>query len=91
MRCSTASSSPTAVPGAQRISGDTLLVLLHSSHRDTLWQLPSGWGEDWEVILDTDRPEEAPGSRRCKGGKALPVVARSLVILRRTSPPPALD
>jgi glycogen operon protein len=75
----------------ERISGDSLLLLFHSARGDTLWQLPSGWGKEWEVILDTAVPDEPPGARRCRGGEALPVSSRSLVILRRTSAPPPAD
>jgi glycogen operon protein len=81
---------PDRGPRGERISGDTLLLLFHSSHENTLWQLPSGWGDEWEVILDTASPEEEPGTRRCHGGEALPVVSRSLVVLRRV-PVPAAD
>jgi glycogen operon protein len=75
----------------ERITGDSLLLLFHSAHEDTLWQLPSGWGEEWEVILDTAVPDEPPGARRRRGGEALPVSSRSLVILQRTSAPPPTD
>jgi len=67
----------------ERIRGDSLLVLLHSSHEDITWQLPTGWGAQWEVILDTAAPDEPAGERRCAEGERLPVVARSLVVLRR--------
>jgi isoamylase len=82
---------PDRGPRGERITGDSLLLLFHSSHEDTLWQLPSGWGDEWGVILDTAAPEEAPGTRRCRGGEALPVVSRSLVVLRRASAPPFGD
>jgi isoamylase len=74
---------PDRGPRGERIVGDTLLVLLHSDDEDTLWKLPVGWGAEWEVILDTDAPDEPPGQRRCKEGTALEVTARSLVVLRR--------
>jgi glycogen operon protein len=82
---------PDRGPRGERITGDSLLLLFHSNHEDTLWQLPSGWGEEWEVILDTAVPDEPPGTRRCLGGEALTVTSRSLVILRRASAPPAAD
>jgi len=74
---------PDRGPRGERIAGDTLLVLLHSDDEDTLWQLPTGWGTEWDVILDTDAPDEPPGQRRCREGTALEVTARSLVVLRR--------
>ena len=59
-----------------------LTAALHS-HDDTDWVLPQGWGESWEVILDTARPDEIPGARWLKGAAQLKVTARSLLILRR--------
>jgi isoamylase len=76
---------PDRGPRGERISDDTLLVLLHAHHEDTAWQLPSGWGDYWEVILDTARPDEAPGTRQAREGGPLQVVARSLVMLRRAT------
>ena len=74
---------PDRGPRGEHIVGDTLLVLIHSHFEDTLWQLPTGWGAEWEVILDTATPGEPAGTRRCAQGAALPVVSRSLVALRR--------
>ncbi|MEA2672043.1 MAG: isoamylase [Chloroflexota bacterium] len=67
----------------ERISGDTLLVLLHAGPEDISWRLPTGWGERWEVLLDTARPAEAEGSRQLGAGCGLAMVSRSLVVLRR--------
>ena len=67
----------------QPVTGDTLLVLLHSHHEDVAWTLPSGWGDRWEVLLDTARPAEAPGLRDVEAGATINVVGRSLVVLRR--------
>jgi glycogen operon protein len=74
---------PDRGPRGERISDDTLLVVLHAHHEDTAWQLPVGWGDVWEVILDTARPDEAPGTRQARGGEAMKVAARSLAVLRR--------
>jgi len=68
-----------------RIRGDTLLVLLHSHWEDVGWRLPTGWGEHWEVLLDTARPEERAGARTVSAGADLTLTARSLAVLRRTS------
>jgi glycogen operon protein len=75
---------PDRGPRGERINDDMLLVLLHSHHDDTVWKLPTGWGDTWEVIIDTARPDEIPGARWLRGGDGeLKVAARSLVILRR--------
>jgi glycogen operon protein len=76
---------PDRGPRGEQITDDTLLVLLHSHHEDTTWQLPAGWGEGWEVILDTARPDEIAGARWLRGAGELQVTARSLVVLRRTA------
>ncbi len=73
---------PDRGPRGEAIVDDTLLVLLHSHHEDTLWQMPTGWGGRWEVLVDTAQPDEAQGVRSVDAGGALPVTARSLVILR---------
>jgi glycogen operon protein len=69
-------------PRGERIVDDTLLVLLHSHHEDTRWQMPTGWGARWEVLVDTALPDEPAGTRTVGAGEALPVTSRSLVILR---------
>ena len=66
----------------ERVRGDTLLVLLHSSAEDTAWILPTGWGRTWEVLLDTAKPAEPPGTRRLSEGESLTVVPRSVIVLR---------
>ncbi|GAC1330159.1 MAG: glycogen debranching protein GlgX [Candidatus Dormibacteria bacterium] len=73
----------------ERVKGDSLLVLIHSHHEDTTWQLPRGWAGTWEVLLDTAAPTEAPGHRRIPEGGDIAVVARSLVVLRAAAPPGA--
>jgi isoamylase len=67
-----------------RIRGDTLLVLLHAHWEDVAWRLPTGWGERWEVLLDTALPDEWPGARTLSAGAELTLVGRSLAVLRRT-------
>ena len=65
--------------GGERISDDTLAVLLHSSAEDCQWRLPPG---TWEVILDTAAPDEEPGTRVLRRGTSMTVAARSVVVLR---------
>jgi len=67
----------------EQVVGDTLLVLLHSHHEDVAWTLPSGWGDRWEMLLDTARPTEAEGAREFDSGATVNVVGRSLAVLRR--------
>jgi glycogen operon protein len=73
----------------ERIQGDTLLVLLHSSGEGTAWTIPTGWGRRWEVLLDTAKPAEPQGTRTVLEGEALTVMPRSVVVLRRVGPGPS--
>jgi isoamylase len=74
---------PERTEDGESVSGDTLLVLLHSGMEDTEWQLPAGWGTTWDVILDSAQPAETAGTRSAGAGESLAVTAHSLVVLRR--------
>jgi len=74
---------PDRTAGGERITDDTLAVLLHSSDEDRDWRLPPG---RWEVILDTAAPDEEPGTRVLNRGRTLRVGARSVVVLRLLAP-----
>jgi glycogen operon protein len=65
------------------IRGDTLLVILHSHYLDTEWHLPSGWGNRWEVLIDTAAPAVQDAPRVVEASDQLHVTARSLLVLRR--------
>ncbi len=75
---------PDRTHDGERITDDTLAVLLHSSEEPCEWQLPPG---TWEVVLDTAQPEEEPGTLRLRQSTPLPVEGRSLVLLRLASAP----
>jgi len=67
------------------IRGDTLLMLLHAHHEPVGWKLPDEvWGPEWEVVVDTARPCDESGERRCRAGQTLVLEPRSLVVLRRS-------
>jgi isoamylase len=74
---------PDHTADGRQIRGDTLLILLHSHHKDISWKLPRDWGSRWEVILDTANPDRATPRRVVEASKALRVTARSLMVLRR--------
>lgn len=71
------------------VTDENLLILMHSGNAAIDWRLPSTLG-DWEVAIDTDRPQEAPGVRWSTGGNTIHVAPRSMVVLRpRASGSPA--
>jgi glycogen operon protein len=74
---------PDHTADGRQIRGDTLLVVLHSHHVDMAWKLPRGWGERWEVLIDTAAPEAAAEPRVVAVDDELRVTARSLLVLRR--------
>ncbi|MGH7685985.1 MAG: glycogen debranching protein GlgX [Candidatus Dormibacteria bacterium] len=65
----------------QRISGDTLMVLLHAGEEDVQWLIPRGWGDRWSVLIDTAATDSA-APRAVRSGDHAGVVARSLQVLR---------
>jgi glycogen operon protein len=67
----------------QRIVGDTLLVLMNAWHERVTYRLPDvAWGSEWEILLDTAGATDAKRDL-VAGGAAVPVEARSLVLLSR--------
>jgi glycogen operon protein len=68
----------------ERVTDDTLLVLLNAHHEPVPFTLPRAQeAVQWEVLVDTDAPHLGPGQRLCEGGAALALTARSLVLLRQ--------
>jgi glycogen operon protein len=67
----------------ERIVGDTLLVLMNAWHEPVTYVLPEiEWGQEWEVLLDTAGETVAKRAHVAARG-AVPVEARSLVVLSR--------
>jgi isoamylase len=74
---------PDHTDDGRQIRGDTLLIILHSHHQDMSWTLPRGWGQHWEVLMDTADNAAHDPPRAVEASQALRVTARSLVVLRR--------
>ena len=67
----------------EQIVGDTLLVLLNAGHEPVTCRLPDvSWGSEWEILVDTAGATDAKRDVVAAGG-AVPVEARSLVLLAR--------
>lgn len=67
-----------------RIVGDTLLILLNSSHKHVPFHLPQpARGQCWEAICDTANLSDE--RKHMAGGAPYPLEARSLALLRLVS------
>jgi glycogen operon protein len=75
---------PTLDKYGERITGDTLLVLMNAHHEPLEFVVPAmEWGERWEVLIDTRSatiPE--PGTGRA-AGERYQLEGRSMAVLRR--------
>jgi isoamylase len=71
----------------QPIVDDSFLVLFNASFEDLELRLPSrSFGREWTLELSTAAPELDAGAQRFGAGALVPVIARSLVLLRRVLP-----
>ncbi|HEY0639541.1 MAG TPA: glycogen debranching protein GlgX [Pseudonocardiaceae bacterium] len=74
----------------ERVTDDSFLLCFNAHHEDIAMRLPAAdHGERWTVVVDTTTGEvfvdpDHSGRTVC-AGEALPVTARSLVVLQRTS------
>jgi glycogen operon protein len=75
---------PSVGSKGERISDDSFL-LFFNAHYDTIeFSLPEGMQhKEWAVVIDTKEPRFVTEERRYTGTQAVPVVARSMVLLRR--------
>jgi isoamylase len=73
---------PDRDPRGHRISGDSLMILLHSGDVPITWTMPSGWRGGWALVVDTDDPEGHRGSTTHHEGDEVPLEAHSLIVLR---------
>jgi isoamylase len=64
----------------QQVTDDSLLLLFNAHHEPISWMLPKQWGQCWEPVLDTAGTHRE--GKLFKGGAALPVAGRSVVMLR---------
>ncbi len=79
---------PDRAANGSSIRGDTLLVLLHSHSEDIWWTLPPQLAARWEIVLDTNAPDESSGTRIVDLGGTLKLRAMSIVILKAVARPP---
>jgi len=77
-------------PRGEPVVDDSFVLVLNAHHEDLTWTAPGQpWGEAWQAVLDTARPELDPDTDpddtlEVKAGDTFEVTARSVQLLRRT-------
>ena len=67
----------------QVIVDDSYLLLAHSGDEAGTFRLPAApWAATYQAVIDTGRPGGAPDPASISAGQALPVGARTVVLLR---------
>ncbi|MGI8424445.1 MAG: glycogen debranching protein GlgX [Chloroflexota bacterium] len=70
-----------------RAVDDTLVILMNSSPEAVRFRLPPAPGsERWTLVLDTERPGAAEGSRSFRGGGTYRLGPRSMALLKHATP-----
>jgi glycogen operon protein len=66
------------------ITGDSFVLLFNAGHEDVTFRLPARrLGAHWTLELRTDDPDAAAGSQRFAALEQIPVMSRSVIVLRR--------
>jgi len=77
---------PTPGPHGQHIDDDSFLILFNAHHEDRTFMLPRRrFGAQWTLELSTAEPAAAAGSASFGARTEVPVVSRSIVILKRVA------
>lgn len=75
---------PSPGPQGQRISDDSFILFFNAHYETIEFALPDGLAKrEWMVVIDTKEPRFIQEEKIYTGGQAVPVVARSLVVLQR--------
>ncbi|HEY9670751.1 MAG TPA: glycogen debranching protein GlgX [Waterburya sp.] len=77
---------PSPGPQGQRISDDSFILFFNAHYETMEFALPNGLAKrEWIVVIDTKEPRFVQEEKIYTGNQAVPVVARSLVVLRRVA------
>ena len=75
---------PSPGPQGQRISDDSFILFFNAHYETMEFTIPAGLRDrQWTVVIDTKEPRFLPEENTFTGTQAVPVTARSLVVLRR--------
>ncbi|MDG4859644.1 glycogen debranching protein GlgX [Streptomyces sp. T-3] len=76
-------------PRGERVSGDSVLILINSHHEPLDFQLPpAAYGNRWRIELRTTDATAAPASTPLDAAATIPVEARCMYVLACTPPEP---
>ncbi|MGW7073991.1 glycogen debranching protein GlgX [Streptomyces sp. NPDC054866] len=69
----------------ERISDDSFLMMFNASDRPLEFVVPVNHGRQWQVVVDTSRPEGVPPDTgpKARAGERLTLADRSLTVLQR--------
>jgi glycogen operon protein len=77
---------PDPGPHGERITDDSFLILFNAHSEPVPFILPVGkWGDEWSVVIDTNRPELDEDSIVHKASEEIGVEGRSVMVLRRVA------
>jgi glycogen operon protein len=77
---------PTPDPRGQRVHDDSFLILFNGDAEDRVFTLPrKRYGEQWTLELSTGDPEAQSGSAGYGARSPVPLLSRSVMILRRVA------
>ncbi len=66
----------------ERVTGDSLMLLLHSGDIPLTWTMPRGWDEGWTVVLDTGDANGVADGAVFRAGEDVALKPYSMVVLR---------
>ncbi|MBP0460931.1 glycogen debranching protein GlgX [Streptomyces montanisoli] len=72
-------------PRGERIADDSFLMMFNASPGDLEFLLPVNHGRQWQVVVDTSRPDGVPHGQgpKADGGDRITVMSRSMTVLMR--------
>ncbi|MER8003521.1 MULTISPECIES: glycogen debranching protein GlgX [unclassified Streptomyces] len=72
-------------PRGERISDDSFLLMFNASAEELEFVVPADIGHEWQVVVDTARPEGVPPGQgeKADGGERLKMTGRSMTVLMR--------
>jgi isoamylase len=73
-------------PRGERVEDDSFLMLFNAHHEDVTFTLPTRrFGASWELVLTTADPATEPGLLVAPARTDVPVIARSVMVLKRVT------